>query len=147
MEKENYNKRGKKHDSKINNISDKEREELINQIEILDLSIFGIYLIIYAAVINIQYLEWQKTKILDQLNNSNYSEILQDLSGVPVKANMIYLFVTSIFFGIILNNYKIVSSKVGDERDEKEIRNSYKSIIAILLILLGTSINYEVLHF
>ena len=60
---------------------------------------------------------------------------------------MIYLFVTSIFFFFFINSYRIVSSKVGEQRDEKEIRNSYKSIIAILLILLGTSINYEVLHF
>ena len=142
MKKNNNDKSKKYENAKENNINDEEREELISQIGILDLSIFG-----YAAISNIKYLEWQKSKILDQLNNSDYSSLMQDLSGVPIKANMIYLFVTSIFFGVILNNYRIVSSKVGEERDEKEIRNSYKSIIAILLILLGTSINYEVLHF
>lgn len=146
--KKNNNDKSKKYENvKENNINDEEREELISQIGILDLSIFGICLIVYAAISNIKYLEWQKSKILDQLNNSDYSSLMQDLSEVPIKANMIYLFVTSIFFGVILNNYRIVSSKVGEERDEKEIRNSYKSIIAILLILLGTSINYEVLHF
>lgn len=147
MKKNNNYKSKKYENAKENNINDEEREELISQIGILDLSIFGICLIVYAAISNIKYLEWQKSKILDQLNNSDYSSLMQDLSGVPIKANMIYLFVTSIFFGVILNNYRIVSSKVGEERDEKEIRNSYKSIIAILLILLGTSINYEVLHF
>ena len=147
MKKNNNDKSKKYENAKENNINDEEREELISQRGILDLSIFGICLIVYAAISNIKYLEWQKSKILDQLNNSDYSSLMQDLSGVPIKANMIYLFVTSIFFGVILNNYRIVSSKVGEERDEKEIRNSYKSIIAILLILLGTSINYEVLHF
>ena len=147
MKKNNNDKSKKYENAKENNINDEEREELISQIGILDLSIFGICLIVYAAISNIKYLEWQKSKILDQLNNSDYSSLMQDLSGVPIKANMIYLFVTYIFFGVILNNYRIVSSKVGEERDEKEIRNSYKSIIAILLILLGTSINYEVLHF
>ena len=147
MKKNNNDKSKKYENTKENNINDEEREELISQIGILDLSIFGICLIVYAAISNIKYLAWQKSKILDQLNNSDYSSLMQDLSGVPIKANMIYLFVTSIFFGVILNNYRIVSSKVGEERDEKEIRNSYKSIIAILLILLGTSINYEVLHF
>ena len=131
MKKNNNDKSKKYENTKENNINDEEREELISQIGILDLSIFGICLIVYAAISNIKYLEWQKSKILDQLNNSDYSSLMQDLSGVP----------------IILNNYRIVSSKVGEERDEKEIRNSYKSIIAILLILLGTSINYEVLHF
>ena len=147
MKKNNNDKSKKYENAKDNNINDEEREELISQIGILDLSIFGLCLIVYAAISNIKYLEWQKSKILDQLNNSDYSSLMQDLSGVPIKANMIYLFVTSIFFGVILNNYRFVSSKVGEERDEKEIRNSYKSIIAILLILLGTSINYEVLHF
>ena len=147
MKKNNNDKSKKYENAKENNINDEEREELISQIGILDLSIFGICLIVYAAISNIKYLEWQKSKILDQLNNSDYSSLMQDLSGVPIKANMIYLFVTSIFFGVILNNYIIVSSKGVEERDEKEIRNSYKSIIAILLILLGTSINYEVLHF
>lgn len=147
MKKNNNDKSKKYENAKENNINDEEREELISQIGILDLSIFGICLIVYAAISNIKYLEWQKSKILDQLNNSDYSSLMQDLSEVPIKANMIYLFVTSIFFGVILNNYRIASSKVGEERDEKEIRNSYKSIIAILLILLGTSINYEVLHF
>ena len=147
MKKNNNDKSKKYENAKDNNINDEEREELISQIGILDLSIFGICLIVYAAISNIKYLEWQKSKILDQLNNSDYSSLMQDLSGVPIKDNMIYLFVTYIFFGVILNNYRIVSSKVGEERDEKEIRNSYKSIIAILLILLGTSINYEVLHF
>ena len=147
MKKNNNDKSKKYENAKDNNINDEEREELISQIVILDLSIFGLCLIVYAAISNIKYLEWQKSKILDQLNNSDYSSLMQDLSEVPIKANMIYLFVTSIFFGVILNNYRIVSSKVGEERDEKEIRNSYKSIIAILLILLGTSINYEVLHF
>ena len=142
MKKNNNDKSKKYENAKDNNINDEEREELISQIGILDLSIFGLCLIVYAAISNIKYLEWQKSKILDQLNNSDYSSLMQDLSGVPI-----YLFVTSIFFGVILNNYRIVSSKVGEERDEKEIRNSYKSIIAILLILLGTSINYEVLHF
>lgn len=147
MKKNNNDKSKKYENAKDNNINDEEREELISQIGILYLSIFGLCLIVYAAISNIKYLEWQKSKILDQLNNSDYSSLMQDLSEVPIKANMIYLFVTSIFFGVILNNYRIVSSKVGEERDEKEIRNSYKSIIAILLILLGTSINYEVLHF
>ena len=81
-------------------MTEEEREALIKQIGILDLSTFGIYLIIYAAIINIQYLAWQKTRILDSLNTTNYSSGLQDLTEVPKRANIIYLFVISIFTGI-----------------------------------------------
>lgn len=126
--------------------NEKERNELIKQIGISNLSEFGIALIIYAAILNILYLEWQKTKILDQLNSTNYAETLQDLTEVPKGANVIYLFVTSIFTGVLFDNYKTALSQTGENRNEKEINDSYKRIIAILLMLLGTTINFEILN-
>ncbi|WP_196000292.1 hypothetical protein [Clostridium sp. 1001271B_151109_B4] len=140
------NNNSKNSNNSTSSITEEERADLLNQIGILDLSSFGVYLIIYAAILNIQYLEWEKIKILDQLNESNYSDMVQDLSEVPKNANVIYLFVTAIFTGIIFNNYRSVLSQIGEERDEKEIEKAYKSVIAILLILLGTTINFEVLH-
>lgn len=128
------------------NMTDEEKEELIKQIGILDLSAFGIYLIIYAAIINIKYLSWQKIRILDSLNTTNYSEGLQDLTEVPKKANMIYLFVISIFVGILFDNYRTAASKTEENRSEEEIQDRYKNLIAILLMLLGTTINFEVLN-
>lgn len=142
----NKNNSNSNNSSSTSNLTEEERAALLNQIGILDLSSFGIYLIIYAAILNIQYLEWQKVKILDQLNESNYSDLMQDLSDVPKNANIIYLFVTSIFTGIIFNNYRTVLSQTGEERNEKEIQNAYKNVIAILLLLLGTTINFEVFH-
>lgn len=128
------------------NSNEKEKNELIKQIGISNLSEFGITLIIYAAILNILYLEWQKTKILDQLNSTNYAETLQDLTEVPKGANVIYLFVTSIFTGILFDNYKTALSQTGENRNEKEINDSYKRIISILLMLLGTTINFEILN-
>ena len=56
MKKNNNDKSKKYENAKENNINDEEREELISQIGILDLSIFGICLIVYAAISNIKYL-------------------------------------------------------------------------------------------
>ena len=107
---------------------------------------FGIILIIYASILNILYLEWQKVKISDQLNSTNYADTLQDLTEVPKGANTIYLFVTAIFTGILFDNYKTALSQTGENRDEKKIRDTYKNFIAILLILLATTMNFEVLN-
>lgn len=126
--------------------NEKEKNELIKQIGISNLSEMGIALIIYAAILNILYLEWQKAKILDQLNSTNYAETLQDLTEVPKGANVIYLFVTSIFTGVLFDNYKTALSQTGENRSEKEINDSYKRIVAILLMLLGTTINFEILN-
>ena len=141
-----YKKNNENSNNNSSSTTEEEKAELLNQIGILDLSLFGVYLIIYASILNIKYLEWQKVQILDQLNESNYSDLIGDLSEVPKNANIIYLFVTSIFTGVIFNNYRTASSQTGDERNEKEIEKAYKRVIAILLILLGTTINFEVLH-
>ena len=127
-------------------ITEEEKNNLIKQIGVVNLSEFGISLIIYASILNILYLEWQKARILDQLNSTNYADTLQDLTEEPKSANIIFLFVTSIFTGILFDNYKTALSQTGENRNEKEIRNTYKSFIAILLILLGTTINFEVLN-
>lgn len=87
-------------------ITDEEKNALIKQIGIANLSELGISLIIYASILNILYLEWQKVRIADQLNSTNYAETLQDLTEVPKGANTIYLFVTAIFTGILFDNYK-----------------------------------------
>ncbi len=144
-----YKSKKKNNNFNLNNDeanNEKERKELIKQIGISNLSEFGIALIIYAAILNILYLEWQKTKILDQLNSTNYAETLQDLTEVPKGANVIYLFVTSIFTGVLFDNYKTALSQTGENRNEKEINDSYKRIVAILLMLLGTTINFEILN-
>ena len=127
-------------------ITEEEKNQLIKQIGIANLSEFGISLIIYASILNILYLEWQKVRILDQLNSTNYAETLQDLTEEPKSANIIFLFVTSIFTGILFDNYKTALSQTGENRSEKEIRNTYKSFIAILLILLANTMNFEVLN-
>lgn len=146
------NKRNKSNSNNNSNsnsnstITDEEKNQLIKQIGITNLSEFGISLIIYASILNILYLEWQKVRISDQLNSTNYADTLQDLTEVPKGANTIYLFVTAIFTGILFDNYKTALSQTGKNRNEKEIRDTYKNFIAILLILLATTMNFEVLN-
>ena len=65
---------------------------------------------------------------------------------MPKGTNIIYLFVIAIFTGILFDNYKTALSQTGENRNEKEIRDTYKNFIAILLILLGTTMNFEVLN-
>ena len=142
----NSNNNSNSNSNSNSTITDEEKNQLIKQIGITNLSEFGIILIIYASILNILYLEWQKVKISDQLNSTNYADTLQDLTEVPKGANTIYLFVTAIFTGILFDNYKTALSQTGKNRNEKEIRDTYKNFIAILLILLGTTMNFEVLN-
>lgn len=140
------NESNKENTETNSNITEEERQQLIKQISITELSIFAISLIIYASILNIRYLEWQRIKIIDQLNTTNYAETMQNLTEVPRRANIIFLFVTSIFTGVLIDNYKTAVSQTGENRNQEEIENTYKNVIAILLILLGTTINFEVLN-
>ena len=142
----NSNNNSNSNSNSNSTITDEEKNQLIKQIGITNLSEFGIILIIYASILNILYLEWQKVKISDQLNSTNYADTLQDLTEVPKGTNIIYLFVIAIFTGILFDNYKTALSQTGENRNEKEIRDTYKNFIAILLILLGTPMNFEVLN-
>lgn len=142
----NSNNNSNSNSNSNSTITDEEKNQLIKQIGITNLSEFGIILIIYASILNILYLEWQKVRISDQLNSTNYADTLQDLTEVPKGANTIYLFVTAIFTGILFDNYKTALSQTGENRDEKKIRDTYKNFIAILLILLATTMNFEVLN-
>lgn len=142
----NSNNNSNSNSNSNSTITDEEKNQLIKQIGITNLSEFGIILIIYASILNILYLEWQKVKISDQLNSTNYADTLQDLTEVPKGTNIIYLFVIAIFTGILFDNYKTALSQTGKNRNEKEIRDTYKNFIAILLILLGTTMNFEVLN-
>ena len=142
----NSNNNSNSNSNSNSTITDEEKNQLIKQIGITNLSEFGIILIIYASILNILDLEWQKVKISDQLNSTNYADTLQDLTEVPKGTNIIYLFVIAIFTGILFDNYKTALSQTGENRNEKEIRDTYKNFIAILLILLGTTMNFEVLN-
>ena len=60
-----YKSKKKNNNFNLNNDkanNEKERNELIKQIGISNLSEFGIALIIYAAILNILYLEWRFLK-------------------------------------------------------------------------------------
>ena len=142
----NANSNNSSNSNNNSTITDEEKNQLIKQIGITNLSEFGILLIIYASILNILYLEWQKVRISDQLNSTNYADTLQDLTEVPKGTNIIYLFVIAIFTGILFDNYKTALSQTGKNRNEKEIRDTYKNFIAILLILLATTMNFEVLN-
>lgn len=127
-------------------LTDEEREALLKQESILNLSLIGIFIIIYGILMSVEYINWEKAQVSDEINGTNYSESLADLSDNPKVTNKLYLLGISIFTFVIWNNYVTSASQTGEERNEKTIRNNYRSLIAVLLILLATVINHDTLN-
>ena len=84
--------------------------------------------------------------MLNIINGTNYSENLADLSESPKITNELYLLSTSIFTFIIWDSYMTSAAQTGEARNEKTIKSNYRSLIAILLILLATTINHDTLN-
>ena len=85
-----------------------------------------------------------KNVILDNINNTNFTENMEDLSDSPRKSNLIYLIVTAIFVGILWDAYNTVKNNSNSQL--KDIEKAYKNLIAVIILLLGTSINFDVLN-
>lgn len=127
-----------------NNNSNQEQEQIYKELYIVNISIWAVFLILYGVILNIEYLFWQRNVILDNINNTNFTENVEDLSDSPRKSNLIYLIVTAIFVGILWDAYNTVKNNSNSQA--KDIEKAYKNLVAVIILLLGTSINFDVLN-
>ena len=121
-----------------NNESSVSREELFKQLNILNISYDSLLLILVAVILNIEFVSGERTKLLDQLNNTNISDSLPDLSRIPIISNEIFLLVTSIFLFI---NYDAYETAIEDDVSQKDQSKAFRAFISSFLILVATSIS------
>lgn len=123
-----------------------DRQELIKQLNILGISTKSLYIILIAVLLNIRYVEWNKIKIFDSLNETNYSENIEDLTYVPKLVNRLFLFTTVIFLFINYDSYMTAINARAEQRDEQIISDTGSNLFAIMLVLFGTIINFRTLN-
>ena len=114
-------------DNTENNNSNQKQGEIYKELYIINISIWGVFLILYGIIINIEYLFWQRSIILDNINNTNFTENMEDLSDSPRKSNLIYLIVTAIFVGILWDGYNTVKNNSNSQ--PKDIEKAYKIVL------------------
>lgn len=123
-----------------------DRQALIKQLNILGISTQSLYIILFAVLLNIRYVEWSKVKILDSLNETNYTETIEDLTYAPKLTNRLFLFTTVIFLFINYDAYMTAVYARSEQRDEQIINDTGSNLLAIILILFGTIINFRTLN-
>lgn len=129
------------------NSEDINYDDLMKQLGILDLSINGIYIIIVATLMNLDFLNHQKGQVLDTINDTNFSKEERDLSEEAKMANKLFLYATSIFLGINLYTLQQLLSVDYDKRDEVEINKAKNRVVSSILILIATRITNNILNF
>lgn len=137
-------------DNKANEVNEDaikvDRQALIKQLNILGISTQSLYIILFAVLLNIRYVEWSKVKILDSLNETNYTETIEDLTDAPKLTNRLFLFTTVIFLFINYDAYMTAVYASSEQRDEQIINDTGSNLLAIILILFGTIINFRTLN-
>lgn len=129
------------------NAEDINYDDLMKQLGILNLSINGIYIIIVATLMNLDFLNHQKGQVLDTINNTNFFKEERDLSQETKTANKLFLYATSIFLGINLYTLQQLVSVDYDKRDEVEINKAKNRVVSSILILIATRITNNILNF
>lgn len=132
--------------SKNNTEIDDNQEKSQKELDTLNLALIALSMAIYSIILNINFVWTQRMKVLDKINNTNYSDELPDLSDTPIKTNTLFLFATCIYTAILWQAYIESASDNTENRDEELIRDNHNKVIAILLFLLGTTINLQVLN-
>lgn len=132
MEKNNDDQNQKNNESSVS------EEELFKQLNILNISYDSLLLILVAIILNIEFVSGERAKLLDQLNNTNISDSLPDLSRIPIISNEIFLLVTSIFLFI---NYDAYETSIEDEVSQRDQIKAFRAFISSFLILVATSIS------
>lgn len=132
-------------DAADENTEDINYDDLIKQLGILNLSIDTIYIVIIATLMNLDFLNHQKGKVLDTINNTNFFEEERDLSEESKMANKLFLYSTCIFLGINLYTLQQLLSVDSNKRDEAEINRTKKRIVSSILILISTRITKSIL--
>lgn len=120
--------------------------ELFKELNILNISFGGVLLVLSGVIINVKYLWWSRIGVIDKINNTNNAQQIGDLSESPRISNRLYLISTIIFVGIIYYQYRTQLLAEQTQRDEEAISDAYNRYVSIILILIGTVINYLILN-
>ena len=113
------------------------REELFEELGIINLSIDLVTIIVIATILNLYYVHSLKAQILDELFNTNFSDDFIDTTNFPRLTNTMFLFTTGMF--LILNYTILQENKCKHKNDfnNKEVVSSYKSFLATLFTFLA----------
>lgn len=119
------------------------RDELLEELGIINLSIDLVTIIVIATILNLYYVYSLKAQILDELFNTNFKENFIDTTNFPRITNTMFLFTTGMF--LILNYTLLQESKREHINDcnNKEVVSSYKSFLASLFTFLAVTISRD----
>lgn len=118
-------------------------EELMKQLAVLNLTIDTLQIILLAIFLNINFVKGEKAKLLDQINNTNFSKSLPDLTDTPRITNLMFIYAGGVFLEINYNSYKEAVAAKGKNRNIKTIRMAWKRVLSSILGFIAAIIGRD----
>lgn len=115
-------------------------ESLLEQVEILNLSLHTIYVVVIAIFLNIEYIRITRDQLLDQINNTDYSKDEPDVIKIPRITNLMYIYATGIFLTINASQYIEALEADPSEVTPKQKKKAWKAFLSSFLIYIATCI-------
>ncbi len=119
-----------------NNSQDK--DTLNKQLDKLNLALRVTYGSVFALFLYVEYLLYQRVKLLDLINDTNCADNLKNADGNEEIAGRIFLFATTVF--LLLNLEGLDEIREGNVVDEKEVIKAEHRVTASTLAFLAACI-------
>lgn len=119
------------------------REELFEELGIINLSIDLVTIIVFATILNLYYVNSLKAQLLDEIFDTNFKDNFIDTRNFPRITNTMFLFTTGIF---LILNYTLLQENKNEHKNDcnnKEVVSSYKSFLASLFTFLAVTISRD----
>lgn len=119
---------------------------LFKKLGILNLTQALVILILIATILSLEFVQWNILNVLDDINNTSFADQAADLTEYPKISNRIFIITTIVFIFINKDAYMTEVSLTGEERDENAIIDAWRNLLAVILVLFATYLNYTVLN-
>lgn len=131
------NKRKKDNESQNSDQINAEKEALLKQLEILNVSENTIQIALLATFLSFLNIDRTRIILLDQINDTDYSKGLPNFSELPRLSNVLFIYVTFTFLQISYN-----ALQDGINGNSTNVEGLYESYLASLLVFVATLIRY-----
>ncbi|MDV4150522.1 hypothetical protein R0131_06710 [Clostridium sp. AL.422] len=143
IEKKRKSEPGKEKNEAEDTTETPTREELFEDLGIINLSIDLVTIAVIATILNLYHVYSLKAQTLDDLFDTNCKENFIDTTNFPKLTNTLFLFTTGTF---LVLNYTLLQKNNNEHRNDpnnKEVVSSYKSFLASLFTFLAVIISRD----
>lgn len=114
-----------------------EKQALLKQLEIVNLSENTIQIALLATFLSFLNIDRTRITLLDQINETDYADSLPNISDLPRLSSILFIYVTFTFLQIAFN-----ALQDGINTKGTNIEGLYESYLASLLVFVATLIRY-----